>query len=298
MSSTSSDKIVVVKIIGGLGNQLFQYAHGRSLSLRTGAELLLDLSGFEAYDLHSYSLEHFNIVGRKANEEEIIRFASLKPRTGRRWFLHNIFFANRSRYALEQHYHFDTSMLLRIPPVYLDGYWQSEQYFAEHETQLRKDLQPRHSFIDRDAELIRSMSETHSVSLHVRRGDFVHHSKISAFHGTCTPEYYNEAVEIIAKKVNGPLRLYVFSDDPKWVRENLRFPHHTEYVDHNDASRNYVDMMLMSSCKHHIIANSSFSWWGAWLDPRKDKTVIAPRTWVRDPNINTKDLLPQSWIRV
>ena len=142
------------------------------------------------------------------------------------------------------------------------------------------------------------MSHGHSVSVHVRRGDFVSHTQISAFHGTCSPQYYQDAVSLLAEKVGAPLSLYIFSDDPAWVRENMQFPHETVYVDHNDASKNYIDMILMSSCKYHIIANSSFSWWGAWLDARPDKIVVAPRTWVRDPHINTKDLLPPSWIRI
>ena len=134
--STTSENQIIVKIIGGLGNQLFQYAAGRSLAARTGGELVLDISGFAHYDLHSYSLGHFTVAGRTATEVEVVRFASYKPKVGRRWAVHNFLFANTSKYALERHYHFDPSVLARTPPVYLDGYWQSEQYFSDHAARI------------------------------------------------------------------------------------------------------------------------------------------------------------------
>jgi hypothetical protein len=290
--------MIVVQVIGGLGNQMFQYALGRHLAIKTREELVLDLTGFEQYALHAYSLNHLNIAGRAATKEEVASFVKLKPKKGRRHFLYNFFVANPHRYALEKYYHFDPSILSRKGSMYLEGYWQSEKYFKDIEESIRKDFSLVSPLSKRDEEILSQMQNTNATSLHVRRKDFAHHPELSAFHGVCSPEYYDKAVATIAKRSGSAPHLFIFSDDPAWAKENLHFPYPMTHVDHNDASKNYADIYLMSQCKHNIIANSSFSWWGAWLNSNPYKIVIAPSRWTNDPGLDTKDLIPPTWIRI
>jgi hypothetical protein len=135
-----------------------------------------------------------------------------------------------------------------------------------------------------------------SVSLHIRRGDFVSNRKTNEIHGVLPLEYYYEAIRLITNQVRNP-EFFIFSDDIPWVRENLLVPKKVNFVEHPTSNRDYEDLILMSNCKHHIIANSSFSWWGAWLSQNPVKRVIAPREWYRIV-IDTRDLLPEEWIKL
>lgn len=146
-------------------------------------------------------------------------------------------------------------------------------------------------------QVAQNILSVNAVSLHVRRGDYVSNLTINQFHGTCSLEYYNQAIAQIAKKVETP-HFFVFSDDPEWVKSNLKIDYSITIVDHNNADKNYEDIRLMSLCKHHIIANSSFSWWGAWLCRNPNKIVIAPLKWFNDKSINTTDLIPDGWIKI
>ena len=135
-----------------------------------------------------------------------------------------------------------------------------------------------------------------AVSLHVRRGDYVSDPKTKAILGVCSLDYYRAAIAHIAERIESPA-FFVFSDDIAWAKANLEIPFPCEYVDHNQGQQSYNDMHLMSLCKHHIIANSSFSWWGAWLNPRKDKIVIAPENWFAN-NEDAKDLIPPESVKL
>mgnify|MGYP001027583173 CR=1 FL=1 len=140
--------------------------------------------------------------------------------------------------------------------------------------------------------------ERNSVSLHVRRGDYVRNLKFAAHHGSCTPEYYARALEHVTERMGTTPVIYVFADEPDWVVENMPLPGEVKVIRHNDAARNYEDIRLMSACRHHIIANSSFSWWGAWMNPRADKIVAAPDTWFADPASVNPDIWAQGWTRI
>jgi hypothetical protein len=145
----------------------------------------------------------------------------------------------------------------------------------------------------RNLELAEEINTVNAVSLHVRRGDYVSNPRTMATNGVCPLSYYDSAIRYICARVDAP-HFFVFSDDMDWVRENLNIDHPCRYVDHNCSTESFNDMRLMSMCRHHIIANSSFSWWGAWLNPREDKIVIAPKKWFANSN-DTKDLLPFGW---
>jgi hypothetical protein len=288
--------MIIVKLIGGLGNQMFQYSLGRSLSLRINEEFKLDITGFDTYKLHSYSLGNFNIVENFATDDEIRPFLKYRRKPGRKWFLYNRIISNRSKYATDELFHFQEH-LLSLKNVYLDGYWQSEKYFKDFEDTIRNDFTTKGELKNKDAEVARQISETNAVSVHIRRGDYVSNPVNVSFYGSFGPEYYAEAERILSEKVGKP-HFFVFSDDPKWVKENIIFKHDTTYVNHNDTTKNFNDLHLMSLCKHHIIPNSSFGWWGAWLDKNPNKIVIAPKQWFQKPSVNTKDVIPDTWITI
>ena len=179
---------------------------------------------------------------------------------------------------------------------YLMGNWQSERYFSQVAEIIRRDLSFKTPLTDRNAELMELMDKIEVVSLHVRRGDIASNLASMAIHGLCSLEYYRRAIEYVTVRVAKP-EFVIFSDDMTWVRENLSIDYPCHYVDHNKGFESYNDMHLMSLCDHHIIANSSFSWWGAWLNPKGNKIVVAPQRWFL-ANYDSSDIVPSSWIQI
>jgi len=289
--------MVVVRIIGGLGNQMFQYALGRYLSVKNDTELKLDITGFESYKLHKYSLDAFSIEKKVAPKNELEGFKKYKAKSGRRWFLYNKFVANNSMYFQEKGFAFDPEALRLCGDAYIDGYWQSEKYFKGIESTIRAEF----SFVlpqgEKDKEISELIRKCNSVSIHIRRADYVTDAATNNAHGTCPIEYYDKAIKIMVGKVTNP-HFFIFSDDHEWVKQNIKINHPVVYIDHNNADTNYQDLRLMASCKHNIIANSSFSWWGAWLNENPNKIVIAPQKWFADTSKNDCDLIPSTWIRI
>jgi hypothetical protein len=296
MQKKSND--IIVNVIGGLGNQLFQYAVGRTLAERTGGVLKLDITEFKNYEFHSYSLQHFNIKKEYPTKEELREFVRYRPRGGRLGRLLNPLFADPTLYIQEPSYTFNASILELKPPCYLHGYWQSEKYFTSIEHIIRSEFTlatPLSDYAKGVAERIDASKEP--VCLHVRRGDFAKHTTVSAFHGTCSLEYYEEAINIIKKTISTPT-FFVFSDDIDWAREHIKTGFPTEFVGQG-AERNYEDLELMKHCKHHILSNSTFGWWGAWLSkPQESKITIAPKKWFAGKNFDLSDLIPARWIQL
>ena len=203
-----------------------------------------------------------------------------------------------SFYYHEKTFAFDPDVFTKKPTVYFDGFWQTEKYFMNIADQIRNEIQLKMPFEIYSQEISETIFKSNSVSIHVRRTVFVSDPMISAFHGSCSLEYYKAAVEHICRNVKNP-SFFLFSDDHEWVEENFKWLPGEHTVVKNGIEKNYEDMILMSQCKHHIIANSSFSWWGAWLNPRKDKIVIAPKRWFANaPKNDTKDLIPDGWIKM
>jgi hypothetical protein len=295
--------LVVARLIGGLGNQMFQYAAGLALALQHGVELRLDVSGFEAYPKRRYELGSFPIRGTPASEAELACFGSCRPKVEPRWLARarRLVRIDRKRgpspVYREPHFHFDAGVRDLNPTVYLDGYWQSEKYFADSAGLLRQEFAPLAPLEPENAAMADRIDAVNAVSLHVRRGDYVNEPDISRFHGICSVDYYQSAVKYIAERA-GDIHLFVFSDDQDWVRDNLHFTPPTTIVAANPPDRGFRDMQLMARCRHHVIANSSFSWWGAWLNPSPDKIVVAPRRWFAASTNDTRDLLPEAWVRL
>lgn len=294
--------MVVVKIKGGLGNQLFQYAAGLQLASARGVELKLDLSFYEqdkTANHVAFALGQFNIDSQIALPDELSCFESENPNGLLGRFLRQLVFCfrtvSRGHIFLEKHFHYDPQIINVPKKILLDGYWQSEKYFYDISDKIREKFEPKIKFSNKDIEVAEDINKKNSVSVHIRRGDYVSNKLANEYHGVCNIDYYLRAFDYIHRQIQCP-SFFVFSDDIPWVKQNLGFLKNTIFVDHNDERRAVHDLYLMSLCRHHIIANSTFSWWGAWLGEFPDKIVVAPRKWFSKPEINTSDLLPASWV--
>jgi len=288
--------MIITKLIGGLGNQMFQYATGRLLAYKNKAVLKLDLS---AYDNQSgitqrqYELSPFNVQQNFSNQidNKIICGPEKKGLLGKIFRkLPDSFY--KSNYIKEKGHNFNSSILDLNNNVYLDGYWQSEKYFSDISDIIRSEFTLKNNSLD--PSLLQEIINKNSVSLHIRRGDYVFNPVTNRFHGVCTLDYYKRAIDFIEERFED-LTFYIFSDDLNWCKENLKINHPTFFVEGN---KNYEDLILMSHCKYNIIANSSFSWWGAWLNNNPGKIVIAPEQWFADKSVDTDDLIPESWIKI
>lgn len=293
--------MIIVRLVGGLGNQMFQYAAGRRLAHVHQAELKLDLGWFNeiaASDTRrEYELAVFNLQPHFATSEEVAKFRKSPSFMSVLNVLGRLFPFGGQQHIKEKHFHFDPAILSLPDNVYLDGYWQSPKYFRDIEETIIKEFTIATEYTEFNKRIAESIARTESVSVHVRRGDYISNPVTSQYHGICTLDYYHAAVETISSRIRAP-HFFLFSDDPDWVKKHLSSVHPMTIVDHNGPSRAYEDMRLMSLCKNHIIANSSFSWWGAWLSRSSRKIVIAPRRWFGKDNMNTDDLLPEHWLRM
>lgn len=291
--------MIVTRLRGGLGNQMFQYAAGRALALRTGAELKLDLGSYERSSLRSYALGPFPIQAEPATAEEVARLTRTPPllRIARR-LLGREPRPPRSRVE-EPDLTFHPEVLDLPDGVYLDGYWQSERYFADAAAVIRAELEPPEPATARDRELAAAIDATESVSVHVRRGDYVSAAVAREMLGPCSLDYYRRATAWLGERIAEPA-LFVFSDEPEWVREHLDLPFPTTVVDHGGDADGaaHRDLALMSRCRHHVIANSSFSWWGAWLGRDPEGRVVAPERWFARADLSSRDLVPERWVRL
>lgn len=291
--------MIVVRLIGGLGNQFFQYAVARHLAEIHSTILKLDISGFETYKLRKYSLWPFNIQENFALPEEVATLTVRKRGIVERVMTRALRRPSKPAptHIREKHFHFDPDILNLPDGVYLDGYWQSEKYFADIAGIIRQEFTVKTPQRGQDKELAERIASCESVSLHIRRGDYVYNLQTNQAHGICDLDYYFRCVEWLTQAVKKP-HFFVFSDEPEWARDNLKLSYPTTLVDHNGADKDYEDLRLMSQCKHHIMANSAFSWWGAWLCTYPQKTVIAPQKWFNKADCDTSDLVLASWIRV
>lgn len=292
--------MIIVQLIGGLGNQMFQYAIGRRLAILKETDLKFDISYFKNYKNRKYDLSCFNIIEDFASPEEVYHLKGPDVRS-----IPGIIFKiidkskiyRKRRYIIERHFHFDPDILKVSNDVYLEGYWQSEKYFKEIENIIRNEFKIKYKPDSVNKKIGSLILSLQSVSIHIRRCDYIKDPNISKVHGICPLEYYNAAIDKIAKIIKNP-HFFIFSDDPEWAENNLKIDHPTTFIIGNLGNKDYEDLRLMSFCKHHIIGNSSFSWWGAWLSENRDKIVIAPKKWFNDQRINTNDLIPESWHRI
>lgn len=280
---------------------MFQHAVGRALALAHKTSFKLDISRLlsethhQGFQLPEIFLGDFEIATSSDVFETI---GSLRSFPKIQNFLNKPFarLLRGSNYVVEPYFQYWAGLREVPENSFLSGYWQSERYFSEITTMIREDFAFKTPLTDQNAQIADRMRRGNSVSLHVRRGDYVSSLVAAAHHGVCSIHYYQNAIRALLDKI-GSATIYIFSDDPQWARENLIFNESCVYVDLNHGLTSYIDMQLMSLCKHHVIANSSFSWWGAWLNPDPNKIVVAPSYWFAKP-IPTQDLLPKNWIRI
>ena len=287
----------IVKILGGLGNQMFQFALYKSLQQRFPEErVLIDLRCFRGYPKHR-GFEIGRVFGADydaANWREVARLAYPYPNFQTWRFGSRLLPTRRSMLKEHAEFTYEPTALTRTADTYYDGYWQHEEYFRDvRETILQTFRFPE--FDDRNRETAQRLQSTNSIAIHVRRGDYTHDK---LFHDICDLNYYRQAISRMQQAVGGNL-FCIFSDDLRWCRERIAPLLEDKlifYVDWNRGDRSVQDIHLMSLCRHNIIANSSFSWWGAWLNQNPDKIVIAPEKWMHIKG--TQSPVPNDWIRI
>jgi hypothetical protein len=275
----------IIYIQSRLGNQLFQYAFYLYLKKRGHKHVYLDTT---APFIKKYGgFEVAKIFPAVAGNSSIIPYGIARPF----YLLGDV---------LKKVFKINLQTEEENPAgrkIWWKGYWQEYQYPEYVRDELMRDLQFRPVTDEKNTETIVAITRSNSVSLHVRRGDYLLAHIRPTFGDICTLEYYREAIEYIGQKVETP-QFFIFSDDPSWVKENLVIAN-AVYVDWNTGQNNFRDMQLMSLCKHHILANSSFSWWGAWLNQYKEKIVVCPDKWFHNyPEDFPDKLLPHSWHRI
>lgn len=274
-------------ISGGLGNQMFQYALYMALKEK-GKKIILDTSLFNYVKMHNgFELER--CFGLKNPEVRVTKWGILKLRALLKYKPKSIMYIDKS--------YFD-EQVFETKCNYLNGTWQSEKYFKQFETKVKQAFEFK--IIDtKNHTLAKEISSTNSVSLHIRRGDYVGNSRHD---GVCTEEYYLKAINRLSREIGNDkdIKFYVFSDDKAFANQFInKLKLNAKLIDFNKNLDSYKDMFLMSQCKHNIIANSSFSWWGAWINNYPNKIVIAPKIWFGAGNENNyKDIIPVSWVKV
>lgn len=293
--------MIIIKIAWGLWNQMFQYALWRALAIENNSELKLDISSFKTYKLHKYSLEKLSIIKNYTNKKDIPWYENSSSNK----YIDFIFQKIKNIAILCNPHHFQekgfevfNQKILDISDgTYLDWYFQSDKYFKKYADIIRKDFEVSIPPSLENLEMIKKIQNVNAVSLHIRRGDYIKNIHTQSLHGLCTDEYYKKSITYIVDKVKKPV-FFIFSDDIEWAKDNMKTGFEEYYIDFNDAWKNYEDIRLMKNCKHHIIANSTFSWWGAWLNPSSEKIVIMPSVWFSGYTYDTSDLYPDGWIRI
>ena len=272
---------------GGLGNQMFQYAFGYSLAGRRDEKLVLETSELSKDHKRNYALSPFCISNK------VISIPPGHFKTLRR--IWNGIPANIEDYTEHTEFSYDAAVFEKKGHLRVHGYWQCPLYFQNmrgellHKFALQK---PGHAFLKMKAQVGNDIS----VGIHVRRGDYISEQLTNDVHGTCSVNYYRNAIALINQKYpQSTIRFYIFSDDISWCRQEFSFLENISFAEElSDAE----ELILMSHCKHNIIANSSFSWWAAWLNQNEDKTVVAPEQWFKNKTSDTSQLIPETWIRL
>jgi hypothetical protein len=294
--------VIIVNVNGGLGNQMFQYALGRALSLSKKTKLRLyvkevidkdDHNGFELDNVFNISAsiatnkDRKLVLGSRSSHKLIKLLRSKK-----------LDFLRGGKYIVEKSFNYQSDVFDISDNIFIRGFWQSEKYFLEYRNTILQEFSFKSKLSEKNLAIKKQVQSCISVSIHVRRGDYISNPSANKVHGVLSEDYYKRAIDKL--DIDGALFVF-FSDDANWVKNYLApiilNSDNFIVVDHNHANESYNDMRLMSLCEHNIIANSSFSWWGAWLNTNPNKIVIAPKNWFSIDK-NTSDLIPQSWIQV
>jgi hypothetical protein len=291
--------MIVIRLIGGLGNQMFQVAAGYSLAKRLGLDLKLDIASLKKYKRHNgYQFSDiFDGEFQIASFWNVLNLLRLKHWSQRRNSVEvrpDFLFDPHSSILLEKSHNYSSDFEKVEKSCYLAGYWQSERYFLDCQEDIRKIFKFKRVTDSANLAVLENILQSNAVGIHVRRGDYISNIHANEFHGICDLEYYRLAIRIIQEKVANP-KFLVFSDDMHYCRTAFKHLNGVEFVDVNAGKHSYNDMHLLSKCKHHIIANSSFSWWGAWLGQKENQVVIAPKLWFAGSKETLTDIYCKHW---
>jgi hypothetical protein len=295
--------MIIANLIGGLGNQMFQYACATAIATQTGQKLCYYVDDFTAYSPErALALEDvFGITLLRATQADMVsligRWRSIS--SIRRILAHPSASLLRGlRFITEQEFFYNSDLKkLFLNGGYMHGYWQSEKYFQAFTKEIRKTFCFANPLEPSNKVLVKRITDGPSIGLHVRRGDYLMSTKTLALYAQCDIGYYNKSISFL-RSIYPDARLFAFSDDPQWVEEKiLKNLPNSECVKHNIGKLSYRDMQMMAMCDNQIIANSSFSWWAAWLNPRPDKIVITPKCWFANSRLDDTDIVPSQWLR-
>lgn len=291
--------MIIIRLKGGMGNQMFQYAFGRNLSGILNCPMKLDLSALldrskKDFVHRDFDLHIFNIREDFLQPPNLLR-KLYQPKSSlvTRWVKNRV--TKGRKHWKEPHFHVQQAVLAQptVDTVY-EGWWQSPVYFADIADQIRNEFTLKGEALTASLPLLHKIKGTNAVCLNVRRTDFL---KVATLN-TTNRDYFFRAVDYMAERIEHPV-FFVFSDDMDWCEQHLQFPHETVFVRHDHKGEKFGNYhRLMRACKHFIIPNSSFAWWAVWLNDNPDKIVIAPQNWFNDPEIDTSDLVPKDWIRM
>ncbi len=288
--------MIIVRLNGGLGNQLFQYATGRHLAHLNEAELLLDISHFQLSNQNAvhkkYELDAFNLASTIADEKILNNFHGTEFSTRERILTRLISLGKYRKYKFDE-YGFDEQLLDLKGNYYLSGYFQSDKYFKNIKEIIQNEFEIKGEFIPNDKALKQEITETNSVSIHIRRGDYIRNLSSMDAHGLCSKDYYTKSIEFIKRELGNDLHFYLFTDDEEWVRKEMIWDINCTLI---SGKTTIEDFYLMKLCKHNIIANSTFSWWAAWLNSNPNKKVIIPKHWTTNIVTEQIELVPNKWL--
>jgi hypothetical protein len=294
LDTPSSRAEVAVQLLGGLGNQMFQAAAGVALARQHQARLVFDISRFRAKGLRAFALAPFGLnaeirTGRQGLVSRAKVALGLRPRHQPDWW--------QGRFYREPGFAYDPAFAILEPPVMIAGYFQSPRYFAHIGDEIVRLFSPEKLASAAALEQAQSLAGEHSVALHIRRGDYVHDRNATAVHGVLPENYYRDAIRLVREQVP-EARFFIASDDLATATNLAALVHGAQVLRGQSAGD---DLFLMSRCRHHVIANSSFSWWSAWLDRRPGGLRIAPHAWFTAEALKTRpidDLIPADWVRL
>lgn len=298
--------MITVQLMGGLGNQMFQYALAKNLAVRNRTGVVMDLTFLKhrlpgsTHVIRNYDLDVFDLNGNFTTLSKApasLRNPAFRLQSVQTKLLK--LFGSKNLVAETKPYQFDAKVLKAQGNLYLTGYWQNEKYFKDIEDDIRYEFTSfRHHLSEKSRKLMQTIEGSESICVNFRRTDYVASAEARNFHGNASDTFYKRGVRVAAKRFKRP-RLFVFSDDIEWCKKNFRYPAPTVFVDKSHIGPKYSDYFrLMMACKAFVIPNSTFAWWAAWLSPSKNKKVVAPKTWVADTKIDASDFVPKTWTRI
>ncbi len=290
--------MIIVRIAGGLGNQMFHYAAARSLAKDRGCSLKLDISHCKDNKDWGCALNRLNIIEDVASEQEISLLKNENAKSPRKLIhriIRNLTIKKVKHFREVNGFAFDKMLYKTSLPLYMHGGFVALEYFDRYRDVFVKEYAPKNDLTGKNKEVAEQVSSCNSVSIHIRRGDYTFDKNAIKKNGLLSLDYYERAIDIVKSKVDNPV-FFMFSNDKEWVAENFKFDGQKVFVDHNDDEFGYEDIRLMSLCKSNIIANSTFSWWGAYLNQNSGKHVIAPKKWLAYKKTDPREFIPQDWL--